>query len=75
MTQMLYRPQTDDIRYEGVELNKVIFSGLPLDAIVVVEEDVDAHLENGWFAHPNDMQEEAKNDDSKPRNRRKSKAS
>lgn len=77
MTQMLYRPQTKEIRFNGIELNKLVFCELPLDAIVVDEDNTDVYLAKGWFAHPDDMKtsSESKNDDRKPNNRRKSKAS
>ena len=73
MTQMIYRPQTEDIRFEGLVIHKTIFDKLPLDAIVIAEEDLEAFVKKGWFAHPKDMS--VKNDDSKPSNRRKPKAS
>lgn len=55
MTQMIYRPQTEESFYEGKELIKTPFKNLECDALVVEEDETAAFEKKGWFADPNKM--------------------
>lgn len=56
MTQMIYRPQTDErLTLDRKTIEKVVFKGVPCDALVVEEKQVPEYVSKGWFAHPDDM--------------------
>lgn len=56
MTKMIYRPQTDErITKDQKKVHKPVFRGVPCDALVVDEDQVESYTEKGWFSDPNAM--------------------
>lgn len=59
MTQMIYRPKTGEtLTADRKTIEKVVFKGIPLDALIVDESQVDEYLQTGWFDHPDKMLKE-----------------
>lgn len=55
MTQMIYRPRTNERHIDRKPVHKVIFRDLPCDALVINESEIPAYESKGWFSDPNDM--------------------
>lgn len=55
MSEMIYRPKTDDRHFEGKKVLKVDFKGIPCDAIVIDVEELPGLESKGWFGDPNAM--------------------
>lgn len=58
MTEMIYRPQTNERQYSGKPIIKTPFRKVPMDALVVEKEELPEFESEGWFSNPDEMFEE-----------------
>lgn len=55
MTQAIYRLKTDERWFEGKQIIKTPFKGIPCDMLAVEPEEVTALCIGDWFADPNKL--------------------
>lgn len=55
MTEMIYRPQTNERHCNKKPIIKTQFKSVPMDALVIEPEEVPEYVSEGWFDNPNQM--------------------